>query len=63
MNMKKILLFITCISIFFLQKGLHALRNTHPDNLVDFNFVNTELTDIIQMLAAKEEKNGYTSYK
>ncbi len=57
MNMKKILLFITCISIFFLQKGLHALRNTHPDNLVDFNFVNTELTDIIQMLAAKEEKN------
>lgn len=63
MEIKKIFLyqaclFIVCVATLLSGGPVLALKpNTHPDNLIDFNFDNIDLTEIIGMLAAKEEKN------
>ena len=51
MNLKKLL--FLCLTVIVC---LHA-RQALYDDLIDFNFDNADLVEMITMLAAKEEKN------
>lgn len=59
MKMKKLLLYsiLALMGTIFFVSFIECKKISHPSDMIDFNFDNMELTNIISMLAEKEEKN------